>query len=104
VPEVVCQLRRGWCPRELLLSRVEERGRQELITEEAWEELVEAMKQGEIATIAQAHGFLLERGIEYTDPSSVGQLLKRRKVKLKTGRPRHEKVNKEEQEAFKKVR
>jgi Winged helix-turn helix len=33
---------------------------------------------------------------------SVGALLRRRKVKLKTGRPRHEKADKEEQEAFKK--
>ncbi len=88
---------------ELLLSRIAERGRQELVTEEAFEELEEAMKEGEIATICQAHQFLAERGIEYADPSSVGQLLKRRKVKLKTGRPRHEKADPAEQEAFKKT-
>jgi transposase len=76
---------------ELLKSRVDERGRQE------------AMKKGEIATIGQAHRFLSERGIEYSHPDGVGQLLRRRKVKLKTGRPRHEKADPEEQEAFKKT-
>jgi transposase len=78
---------------ELLKSRVDERGRQELVTPEAFEELQEAMKKGEIATIGQAHRFLSERGIEYSHPDGVGQLLRRHKVKLKTGRPRHEKVD-----------
>jgi hypothetical protein len=40
--------------RELFVSRVDERGPKELITEEAWEGLQEAMKRGEIATVAQA--------------------------------------------------
>ena len=88
---------------ELLKSRVDERGRQELVTPEAFEDLQEAMKNGEIATISQAHEFLSERGIEYSHPDGVGQLLRRRKVKLKTGRPRHEKADPEEQEAFKKT-
>ena len=87
---------------ELLVSRVDERGPKELITDDAWEELEEAMKKGQIATIVQAHQFLVERGIEYAHPESVGQLLKRRKVKLKSGRPRHRKANQEEQEHFKK--
>ena len=89
--------------KELLRSRVDERGRQELVTEDAFEELEEAMKRGEIATIGQAHRFLSKRGIEYSHPDGVGQLLRRRKVKLKTGRPRHEKADTEEQEAFKKT-
>ena len=88
---------------ELLKSRVHERGRQELVTPEAFEDLQEAMKRGQIATISQAHRFLSERGIEYSHPDGVGQLLRRRKVKLKTGRPRHEKADPEEQEAFKKT-
>jgi transposase len=87
---------------EMLTSRVENRGRSELVTQEAFLELEEAMKRGEIATIAQAHGFLVERGIGYSHPESVGGLLRRRKVKLKTGRPRHEKADEGEQEAFKK--
>jgi transposase len=89
---------------ELLKSRVGERGRQELVTPEAFEELEEAMKRGEIATISQADAFLRDRhGIEYAHPDGVGQLLRRRKVKLKTGRPRHEKADQQEQEAFKKT-
>ena len=89
---------------ELLKSRVHERGRQELVTPEAFEDLEEAMKRGEIATIRQADEFLLDRhGIAYSHPDGVGQLLRRRKVKLKTGRPRHEKADPEEQEAFKKT-
>jgi hypothetical protein len=38
------------------------------------------MKRGEIATISQAHRFLSDRGIEYSHPDGVGQLLRRRKV------------------------
>ncbi len=90
---------------ELLKSRVHERGRQELVTPEAFEDLKEAMKRGEIATIGQADEFLRDRhGIEYAHPDGVGQLLRRHKVKLKTGRPRHEEADQEEQEAFKKLR
>ena len=89
---------------ELLNSRVSERGRQELVTQEAFEDLEEAMKRGEIATISEADRFLRERhGIEYAHSDGVGQLLRRRKVKLKTGRPRHEKADQKEQEAFKKT-
>jgi transposase len=87
---------------ELLKSRVDERGRKELVTPEAFEELQEAMKRGQIATISQAHRFLSERGIEYSHPDGVGQLLRRRKVKLKAGRARHQRADLQEQEAFKK--
>jgi transposase len=69
---------------ELLRSRVSERSRQELVTEEAFQDLEEAMKRGEIATISEADEFLrLRHGIEYSHPDGVGQLLRRRKVKLK---------------------
>src|ERR671912_780165 len=89
--------------KELLRSRVSERGSQELVTPEAFEELQEAMKRGEIATISEADEFLRERhGIEYAHPDGVGQLLRRRKVKKKTGRPRHEETDQKEQQAFKK--
>ncbi len=88
---------------ELLKSRVHERGRQELVTPEAFEDLQEAMKRGEIATILQADEFLRGRhGIEYAHPDGVGQLLRRHKVKLKTGRPRHEDADPDKQEDFKK--
>jgi transposase len=87
---------------ELLVSRVGERGPSELVTDEAFRELEGAMKRGEIATTAQAHRFLSERGVRYGHPESVGGMLRRRKVKLKTGRPRHEKSDPKEREAFKK--
>jgi putative transposase len=88
---------------ELLKSRLSERGRQELVTQEAFADLQEAMKRGEIATISEADQFLRERhGIEYAHPDGVGQLLRRHKVKLKTGRPRHEEADPQEQQAFKK--
>jgi len=90
---------------ELLKSRVHERGRQELVTEEALEDLKQTMKTGKIATISQADEFLREHhGIEYAHPDGVGQLLRRHKIKLKSGRPRHEQADQEEQEAFKKLR
>jgi len=89
---------------ELLKSRVKERGRQELVTPEALEDLKETMKMGEIATIGQADEFLRERhGIEYAHPDGVGQLLRRHKITLKSGRPRHEEADQAEQEAFKKT-
>src|ERR687891_2870511 len=79
---------------ELLRSRVSERGRQELVTEEAFEDLEEAIKKGKIATISEADEFLRERhGIQYAHPDGVGQLLRRHKIKLKTGRPRHEQAD-----------
>ena len=90
---------------ELLGSRVSERGGQELVTPEAFEELEEAMKRGEIATISQAEEFVrLRHGIEYSHPDGVGQLLRRRKVKLKTGRPRHEKADPRSRRLSKKLR
>jgi transposase len=89
---------------ELLKSRVHERGRQELITPEALEDLKETMRMGKIATIGQADEFLRARhGIEYAHPDGVGQLLRRHRIKLKTGRPRHEEADPEEQDAFKKT-
>ena len=89
---------------ELLKSRVHERGRQELATPEALEDLKQTMKMGKIATISEADEFLRERhGIEYAHPDGVGQLLRRHKIKLKTGRPRHEQADQEEQDAFKKT-
>ena len=83
---------------ELLKSRVAERGRQELVTPEAFADLEEAMKRGEIATISHADEFLRERhGIEYAHPDGVGQLLRRRKLKTgpapkeaREGRPQRE--------------
>ena len=68
---------------ELLVNRVGERGPTELVTQDAFENLEEAMKGGEIFTVAQAHGFFLRKGAHYAHLESVGGLLKRRKVKLR---------------------
>jgi len=90
---------------ELLKSRVHERGRQELVTPEALEDLKQTMKMGQIATISQADEFLRERhGLEYAHRDGVGQLLRRHKIKLKTGRPRHEEADPEERMPSKKLR
>jgi hypothetical protein len=56
---------------ELLKSRVHERGRQELVTPEAFEDLEEAMKRGEIATISQADEFLGERHTASSIPTPM---------------------------------
>ena len=62
------------------------------------------MKKRKIATIGQTDEFLRERhSIVYAHPDGVGQLLRRHKIKLKTGRPRHEEADPEEQDAFKKT-
>ena len=60
------------------------------------------MKAGEIATYAQVREFLASKGIEYASADSVGDLMRRRKAKLKTGRTRHQQADAEKQEAFKK--
>ena len=63
VPEVVHHLQ----PRRIGGTAGEQGGRAwskgARVTEEAWAELEEAMKEGEIASIAQAHAFLPRRGI-----------------------------------------
>jgi hypothetical protein len=89
---------------ELLVSRVHERGPKELVTAEKRsgssgrgheEGRDRHHRPGASVSFAQRRGF-------YAHPESVGALLRRRKVRLKTGRPRHEKADPKEQEAFKK--
>ena len=78
-------------------------GKDERVTEEAWEALCEQMKAGEIARLKDAQTFLQEEfGIEYESESGISRLFKRRGVKLKTGRPRHRDADPEAQTAFKK--
>ena len=55
----------------MLVSRVDERGRQESVTEKAWEELEDVMKEGRIATYAQARDFLAEREASSTPVPTV---------------------------------
>jgi len=79
---------------ELLKSRVSQRGRQELVTPEAFEDLEEAMKRGEIATISQADEFLRERHTASSTPipmvsanSSGGARRSSRRAALAMRRP-----------------
>jgi hypothetical protein len=77
----------------------------ELITQEAFEKSYKRpCEEGRDRHRGpEAHAFLPQRGgVHYAHPESVGGLLRRKQVKLKTGRPRHEKADAEEQEAFKK--
>src|SRR5215204_1384044 len=57
---------------ELLVSRIDERGRkEEFVTEKAWEELEGVMKEGEIATYDQARDFLADLCFEYARADRV---------------------------------
>lgn len=78
-------------------------GAPERITAQAWQALEATMLKGEVASYAQARRLLAEHGVVYKDDSSVLKLFKRHKIKAKTGRPRHEKTDVEEQAAFKKT-
>jgi hypothetical protein len=62
---------------EMLLNRVDERGRSELVSEEAFEELEGAMKRTEIATIVQAGARVPRTAGDrlLSHPESVGGLV-----------------------------
>ena len=75
----------------------------ERMNEAAWQALNDALIAGEIATYPQARRLLAEHGVNYQDDSSVLKLFKRHKIKAKTGRPCHEKVDEEMQTEFKKT-
>ena len=78
-------------------------GKDERVTEQAWEALCEQMKAGKIARLKDAQTFLQEEfGVEYESESGISRLFKRRGTKLKTGRPRHRDADPEAQAAFKK--
>lgn len=87
----------------LLENRIAQRGRREWVDAEAWSSLQAALKRGEIATYKQARGLLAEHGVHYKDETGVLRLFRRHQIKLKTGRPRHEKADPEAQESFKKT-
>lgn len=88
---------------EALLSYPGAGGSTERITDEAWLALETKMKQGRIARLEDARQYLAQDwGVAYRGISSISELFKRRKTKLKTGRPRHEKADAAAQAAFKK--
>lgn len=78
-------------------------GRPEQMTAEAWTLLTEKMLKGEVKKYRQVRDILAEEGISYTTDSGIHRLFKRHQIKAKTGRPRNEKTDSEEQEAFKKT-
>jgi transposase len=88
--------------REALLKSEQPR-RGERMTQAAWDALGEAMKAGEVATLEQTRQLLIEQGVPYKSVAGVSSLLIRHKVKLKTGRPRHQQTDEAAQAAFKKT-
>ena len=102
------QLQRWWkAYREggldALLERGTPGGSAERVTAEAWTALEAEMKAGRIARLKEAQQFLQERfSIRYT-VGGLGDLFRRRKAKLKTGRRRNTKASSDEQAAFKKT-
>jgi len=102
------QLKRWWDTYqheglEALLSYEGAGGSTERISDEAWAALEEKMKQGQIARLEDARRYLAQQwNVEYRGVSSISELFKRRKTKLKTGRRRHEKADAAAQAAFKK--
>lgn len=87
----------------LLEERKTSTGRPELMTEEAWEKLNEALGKGEIASYAQARELLAECNVIYSDDTGIGRLFKRYNIKAKVGRPQHEKADIAAQEELKKT-
>lgn len=73
------------------------------MTPEAWQALDEAMKAGEVATLEEARQLLSHQGVPYKSVAGVSALLIRHKVKLKPGRPHHQRTNEIAQAAFKKT-
>jgi transposase len=90
----------------LLVDETHKRGNhRERITPEALGALEEAMERGEIASYEQARKCLADHhGVHYRNQSSIFRLFKRHRIKAKRrGRPRHQKADTQEQEAFKKT-
>ena len=85
------------------LLKFEQPRRGERMTQAAWEALSRAMKTGEVATLEQTRQLLAEQGVPYQSVAGVSSLLIRHKVKLKTGRPKHQQTDEVVQAAFKKT-
>lgn len=88
---------------DALLGYETSRGSRERVTPEAWAALEAEMKAGRIGGLEQARRYLAdEHGVAYS-VGGLSALFRRRKTKLKTGRPRHVKASADEQEAWKKT-
>jgi transposase len=76
-------------------------GRTARLTPEARGDLEAAMAAGQIATLKDAQAYLAARhGIVYASLNGVWAQLGKHKIKLKTGRRRHELADADAQEAF----
>src|SRR5258708_4851252 len=87
-----------------MLKQHKPAGKASRLTPEAWAGLLQAMRAGHIATMQDARNYLeREWGIRYKNGKSLWWLFKNHRVKWKTGRRRHQKVNAEQQTAVKKT-
>jgi transposase len=86
-----------------LVAPPQRRGLVERITPEAWEGLQAAMRAGHIGGLHEAQAYLRDTWHIAYGIDAISKLFRRRKAKLKTGRPRHRKAaSPAEQAAFKK--
>lgn len=77
------------------------RGKVSRLTPAALADLETAMTVGQIATLKDAQAYLADRhGIVYGSLNGVWQQLRKHRIKLKTGRRRHEYADADVQEAF----
>jgi transposase len=87
-----------------LLAEPRHPGSKGQMTTQAWADLEETIKQGQIATLEQARQYLACRwGIHYQSVNGVWWHLHRRRAKPKTGRRRHRRADPAPQEALKKT-
>lgn len=78
-------------------------GKGSRLTAEARAGLEEEMRQGKIGRLEEMRRYLKEHwGIEYGSLNGIWWMMRRFKVKLKTGRRRHQQADVQAQEGFKK--
>ena len=86
-----------------LVAPPQRRGMAERITPEAWEGLQAEMRAGHIGGLHEAQVYLRDTWHIAYGIDAISKLFRRRKTKLKTGRPHHRKAaSPAEQAAFKK--
>jgi transposase len=87
-----------------LLRLAPAHGRRGRMTAQAWQDLQEQMKTGQIARLQDAQEYLHEHwGISYSRVSSLSWRFQQQHVKLKTGRRLHRKSHPEQQDQLKKT-
>jgi transposase len=87
-----------------LLRLAPAHGRRGRMTAEAWQDLQEQMKTGQIARLQDAQQYLDEHwGISYSSVSSLSWRFQQQHVKLKTGRRQHRRSSPQQQDQLKKT-